>query len=357
MSCSNCFNGCADTISDQCVKYTGIAIPGLNINTGDPLLVVENNIISKILEIMNGEGIIPIIVPGDLCAIVSSYLPVSGPISLNDVISATFKSICNINGRLLTTEGKIAALNADYVIDCLVGVTPASDTHEVVQATINKVCLVEDDLASLEAELHANYVLISDIDSYIATYISSIPASTFYNGKMIPYVAVPFFGVISGNFDVTGAGIGPWEKVYLCNGQNFTPDLRGRTLLGATTMGNTAFDPAVDPGIAGNPTYALNTTSGANQGYLTNPTQLPPHNHAITVVVTDPGHFHNQTGQVVAGSNEGSNGNQDPQSGLFPTSPKTTGITVTATSAVVGASEGHNNIQPSIGVNYIIYIP
>ena len=37
MSCSNCFNGCTEIISDQCVRYTGFNIPALGISNGDTL--------------------------------------------------------------------------------------------------------------------------------------------------------------------------------------------------------------------------------------------------------------------------------------------------------------------------------
>jgi microcystin-dependent protein len=187
---------------------------------------------------------------------------------------------------------------------------------------------------------------------------------------MIPYVAVPFFGAITGNFDATGAGIGSWEKIYLCNGQNFTPDLRGRTLVGATTMGNTAFNPTVDPGIAGNPAYALNTLAGANQGFITSVGQIPSHTHAATVTINEIPHTHTYEGKVVnTRSQEGSNGHYAVDFGPFTTSPSSTGLkgngndpinpNVIVTIGETGGSSvaGHNNIQPSIGVNYIIYIP
>lgn len=361
MGCSNCFNGCADIVSDQCVKYTGIDIPGLGIVTGDPLLVIENQIINKILTLITGEGIIPVIDPFDLCPIVSNYLPISGDITLNDVIHALIKSICDLDGRVTLIEGDLAVLNSNYTISCLTGVFPNSGTHDIVQAVIDKLCDVDTALTLLSTNVTTNYVLIADIDSYIASYLASIPATTLYNSKMIPYVAVPYFGPVGGIFDITGAGIGDWIKIYLCNGQNLTPDLRGRVLVGATTMGNTAFNPAVDPGIVGNPAYSLNTITGANQAFLTNATQLPPHSHNTTVTIIDPGHVHPNTKQnPIDGSgstyNYDSVGDQQHY-GLMDSGSALTGITATATNASVGASEGHNNIQPVHATNYIIYIP
>lgn len=44
MSCTNCFDGCVEVISDKCIKYTGDNIPCLDINTGDSL----HDVIGKI---------------------------------------------------------------------------------------------------------------------------------------------------------------------------------------------------------------------------------------------------------------------------------------------------------------------
>lgn len=371
MACSNCFNGCAEIVSDQCVKYTGIPIPGLGIATGDPLLVVENQIINKILELITGEGIIPILEPLEICPLVSSFLPVSGDITLNQVISALIRSICALDGRITTVEGTLTTLNADYVIGCLTGVAPNSGTHDILQAAVTKLCSVSSDLATLTAELFANYVLINDINDYIAAYLAGGTTTTLYNTKMIPWVAVPYFGVTTGFFDITGAGIGDWEKIYLCNGQNLTPDLRGRGLVGNTTMGNTAFNPAVDPTIpnSGNPTYAQGDLKGANMAVLTSPSQLPLHDHPVTVTITETPHTHTYSGRVVnTKSQEGSNGNFGVEFGTYTSSANVTGLkgngngpnpNVTVVVGAVGGvpSAGHPNIQPVYSTNFIIYIP
>ncbi len=362
MACSNCFNGCADIISDQCVKYTGVDIPGLGITNGDPLLVVENQIISKILELITGEGIIPILDPLEICPFVAGYLPLAGDITLNHVISALFQSICNLEGRLTTAEGTLVVLDADYVIGCLSGVSPDSGTHAILQATIEKLCIVDSSLTALSAELHANYVLISDIDDYIGSYIAGSPVSTLYNRLMIPYTAIPYFGVLTGLFDITGAGIGDWINIYLCNGQNGTPDLRGRALVGATTMGSTNFDPAVDPANPANPTYAVGDPPiGANQAFITSINQMPSHTHSASVQVYDPGHAH--AFSIVGGGDDHSSGNhsnkRNDRTENYVTAPAVTGIGVSVTIGNTGGSsvEGHNNIQPVHAAYYIMYIP
>jgi microcystin-dependent protein len=375
MACSNCFNGCADTISDQCVKYTGVPIPGLGIATGDSLLVVENQIINKILTLMTGEGIIPIIDPADLCAIVSNYLPVSGDITINQIISALLQSICELETRVADTEGALNTLEADYVITCLSGVDPTSGTHAIVQAAITKLCEVDTALTLLVSNILANYVLISDIDDYIANYISGVPSSTIVNSKMIPFVAVPYFGPLS-VFDITGAGIGDWTKIYLCNGQNLTPDLRGRVLVGANTMGSNPYTDGTATNPAdGNPSYDGNspyTKTGANTAFLTSVGQIPLHNHTATLTITDPGHTHSVNvynyDQEVGSSGSDAYGIKNFTSAVVSTSSKTglkgngndpanPNVVINIGSTGGSSVEGHNNIQPVHSTNYIIYIP
>lgn len=367
MPCSNCFNGCADIVSDQCVKYTGIPIPGLGIATGDSLLVVENQIISKILTLITGEGIIPIIDPDDLCSIVSDFLPTDGEITLNHVISALFRTVCNLDTRLTIAEDKLVTLDADYVIECLSGVAVNSGTHAILQATISQLCAIEAEVALLTANLETNYVLVSDIDDFIASYIAGIPVSSLYNSRMIPYTAVPYFGSLTGNFDATGAGLGLWLNIYLCNGQNLTPDLRGRVLVGTTTMGPPPYSSsAVDPSIAGNPSYAQSDLVGANLAKLTSVDQLPPHSHTASVTINDPTHLHK--GHVIKATGTWSGGGSDSGDNATSitgnTNASLTGLkgtgagqNVFVTNSTEGLSAGHNNIQPVYASNFIIYIP
>ena len=56
-NCNNCFNGCTEIVSDRCVKYTGIAIPSLGIQTGDTLSFVEQALSTFLLSALNGTGI------------------------------------------------------------------------------------------------------------------------------------------------------------------------------------------------------------------------------------------------------------------------------------------------------------
>jgi microcystin-dependent protein len=373
MSCSNCFNGCTEIISDQCVRYTGYNIPALGISNGDTLAFVELQISTFIIDLSTGNGIIPVINPADLCALVSGFLPVSGEITLNDVISALIKSICALKTSVTAIESTLTTLNADYTIGCLTGVTASSDTHAILQAAINKLCSTAADLTALTLNVTTNYVELADLNALIQAYLNSIAPSNLYKNNMVPYIAYEYYGPIT-SFDISGVGTGLFEDVYLCNGNNGTPDKRGRVAVGVTTgMGGGTMNPAVNPGGA-NPNYTIGFTTGQN-AVLLSATEIPSHTHAATATSTADPHSHfiakNST------TNIGDLTNSSPLATEFvsgtdyayrlksaagshdrgPTNNATVNVTTSVTVSPTGGGVAHNNIQPTIGAYYIMYIP
>ena len=373
-TCSNCYNGCAETISDQCVKYTGIDVPALGISTGDNLLSVENAITNFLVPAINGTGIKPIIDPNIICDIVKSYLPPCTTcvgFTLNEVLTAIIEATCDVQTQVTGNTTTLNTLNANYIIGCLTGVTASSDTHDIVQAVINNLCSLNSAFSALIVSLPNTYVPINSspgnpgINDYIETYINTESTTLLAQGRMIPYTAVPYYGPLSGyptatdSLSLLGQGIGYWAKVYLCNGLNGTPDLRGRTLVGVTTgMGGGIFDPAVDPAVIGNPNYGIATIVGENTVTL-GVGQIPSHSHIIDTVVAfnDPGHSHTYEGANCCSGNNNSGRKSSPTTKT--TSTQQTGITVgvTATARDFGGGGSHNNVQPSRGCYYIMYIP
>ena len=380
MSCSNCFNGCTEIISDQCVRYTGFNIPALGISNGDTLASVELQISTFIIDLSTGNGVIPVINPADLCSLVSSFLPVSGDITLNDVISALIRSICALKTSVTAIESTLTTLNANYTIGCLTGVTASSDTHDILQAAINKLCSTATDLTVLAANVNTNYVKIADLNALIQAYLNSIAPSNLYKNKMVPYIAYEYYGSLTG-FDVTGAGSGLFANVYLCNGSNGTPDKRGRVAVGTTdgTMAGTiTMSSIVNPSTPGNPSYSINGLAGANNVTLTT-NQIPSHTHTATGTSTSTATPHSHFIAKASATNSGDLSNALPLLSEWdggtnfsyrlksvagtadegPTS-NTTVVVNTSTSVVVDAAGGglsHNNIQPTIGAYYIMYIP
>lgn len=367
MSCSNCFNGCTEIISDQCVKYTGPPSTALGINTGDTLATVEQALANYLQSVMVGTGIIIPLPTADLCTLISSYLSSTTSVNAVELFTALIEATCNLQGQVDTINSTLTALNSPYSASCLPSVDGSSNTHAVVQAAITQLCTTVSDLAALTNDVTSNYVRVADLNSLIQAYLDSTSSNNQQYLKMVPYTAVEYYGPLT-NFDGTGAGINSlgWDKVYLCNGNNGTPDKRGRVGVGAiVTPGvvGVPLSPAIDPAFAGNPNYAIGDTDGVNSVTLL-ASQMPSHTHSATAsaisIVSDPGHYHygGKTGDTGGGGTIGLSSNT-PQD--YATSVATTGIGVSTsvgvTNAPAGSNGAHNNIQPVLATYYIIYIP
>ena len=376
MSCQNCYNGCTDIISDKCTKYTGNNIPELGIENGDSLFSVQQSIFSFLLSVIDGTSIKPEINQDYICEKISQYLG-EQELTLPNIINAILQTACDLQTQVTNVKNSVDTTNAAYTLSCVSGVTDNTNTHEVLQAVITKLCSVNTALTALPLNVSTNYVKVSELNNLIAAYLSGGSTSIKLYNKMIPYTVVEFYGDITGKFDATGAGLGEWEKIYLCNGNNGTPDKRGRVSVGTTTgMGGGTLDAAVDPSNSGNPNYSLGTKYGSCMVSL-NITQIPSHSHTATNTVIDTGHFHylstvsGQTSKpalspstyLASVNNEGNDGNYVlggtlealPSVGKSATS--TTNISVQTSLSNIGGGLGHNNVQPSIGCYYIMYIP
>ena len=115
----------------------------------------------------------------------------------------------------------------------------------------------------------------------------------------------------------------------LCNGNNGTPDLRNRFIVGAGS------------------TYSVDATGGSADAIVVS------HTHTATSVVTDPGHAHQLQFQL---------GNVDSTpavgaligTGTSNTDSATTGITVATTNASAGTSGTNANLPPYYALCYIM---
>jgi hypothetical protein len=111
----------------------------------------------------------------------------------------------------------------------------------------------------------------------------------------------------------------------LCNGNNGTPDLRNRFIVGAGS------------------TYAVDATGGSADAIVVS--------HTHTATVTDPGHFHTLTGVSAANGTYAGSGGGNPGNSTINTDTKTTGISVTNASA--GTSGTNANLPPYYALCYI----
>jgi len=200
--------------------------------------------------------------------------------------------LCQIEETIGVIEEEVPT--DPYILGCLSvpGATDdptantSTDTQAVIQAVIDKVCEVQLNLNQFISYVNNTFVAISDINTYIENYINNNPTQTLINNRMVPFSATPYFGSL-GNFDGSGAGIGEWDRIFLCNGANGTPDLRGRVVVASTTgmPGGGGLDPAVIPILGQVPEWSLGTTSGAYRVTLES-SEIPPHTHVSTVTAS-----------------------------------------------------------------------
>jgi len=374
MACSNCFNRCTDIISDQCVKYTGIDIPLLGIENGDSLSYVEQSLIGFLSSTLDGTGIKPTIDPDIICTLVEGYLPTCADLTIVDIVTALIKAACDLQSQITAVADDIATLNADYDTNCLIGISDSADTHDVLQATLNKLCTLDNDLAIFMLEVANDYVKLVDLNDLIDAHLAA--TSTLISNKMVPYAVVPYFGPLT-NFDITGAGTGDWIDIYLCNGANGTPDMRGRIPVGTISgVGGGALDIEVDPMVSAfNPNYALLDTEGANYNLL-GISQIPAHTHANTASSTQVAHYHYEfnadqdIASLVSATNCAEQSYRDSTASYnytirgtstIPTYGKSSSATPVITTVITNASSGggqaHSNLQPVMALHYITYIP
>ena len=131
---------------------------------------------------------------------------------------------------------------------------------------------------------------------------------------------------------------------YGGTGTNFNvPDLRGRTVIG-TGQGDTW------TGAGGSTDWLLGVKFGAEK-HVMSIGEMPSHNHGVN----DPGHSHKATVSNFLGGAFYATNQSSQSANHFPsqapnTSHNTTGITIQNT----GGGQPHNNMQPSLVLNYII---
>lgn len=361
MACKDCLQNCDKIVSDKCVQYTGPEIPELGICPGDSLYEFEAAIVEELLSFRDGTGITLDDLVTNGCTFMSDQLGAL-PKTIQNVLQILWDTGCTLKGLIDDIDEQLDS-NPVFNTACLTGLPVNPTRDDILQAAITLLCQIKTTVDAIPS----TYVKLSDLTSLVTIVVNNIISPpgggvTQYNSRMIPYVAVPYFGSLS-NFDANGAGqtaLG-FQKIYLCNGSNGTPDIRGRIVVGAVrNVPGLSLDTAVDPINPGNPNWALNDKSGENTHLLTIP-EIPAHSHNIT----DPGHKHNINGITGGDNNDNSNTQRFAggdkgltENGFFFTNTQacqlaTTGITIDS----VGGSQPHNNIQPSIASYYIMYIP
>lgn len=340
-NCVDCFENCADKrTTDRCVVYTGPDIPALGICSGDPISVVEQAVLETVVTVTDGTGIDLSDLDLNCQAIIDAIG--TDDVNLVNILQVLIDQACSL--RELIEENTPGPMVFD--IACLVGLPENPCATDILQAAVNLLCELKEDVEAIEAD----YVKASELCAMVTECLSEV--STQEYTKMPKYVALPYMGPM-GVFDSTGAGLEAfgYDKVYICNGNNGTQDMRGRAAVGANTnVVGPVMDAAVDPAVLANAGYgiAVNTKKGAYTHTLAT-TEIPAHTHSVT----DPGHTHTYERLTSAAHPGGTSQTDQRNPSTANTGSATTGITIAST----GGGQPHNNTQPSIGVVWIMYIP
>lgn len=358
MSCIDCLKNCPQIISDKCIETTHAsdAYPLLGICEGDSLFTVEKIILDKLTELLTGEGIVLSEVDLTTCPELVSILAAKDP-TLSNIIQILWDNQCTLKEAITVLQGTPYAFN----VSCLTGLPVNPTKDDILQAALTQLCSIK----TLVDALPTTYVKISDLSNLVTQIINTNNAGVpKYKDRMVPYAVMAYTGPLS-NFDNTGKGLVAtgFDKIYLCNGLNGTPDMRGRVAVGAVAnVPGGALDSEVaqsNPNNIQNVNYQLNEKFGKNFHKLSTQ-ETPSHVHTIT----DPGHIHPagryHTRKINYGNENSTPVLQKNAGGQFDTVDVDMSITKAFTGISVnpaGNDQPHENRQPSIATYWIIYIP
>lgn len=339
MACKDCYTGCGQIYSDKCVKYTGPEIPLLGICTGDSLYAFEIEVVNILQTIVNGTGIDLSDLTLD-CAFVSTIQGTQEKNLLN-ILQTLVTAVCDLRELVKVIEDDIDT-TFTYDFKCVTVPTNPSQ-GDIIQGVIDKLCALNTTLTQIQNTYVTQAGLCTAVQSCITTTNST------FNFRMVPYSILAYYGPLS-NFDSSGKGLtaNGFDKIYLCNGNNGTPDLRGTTLIGATAgVPGAAYPDTTNPSLTG-----INPDKGALIGTTSETltvAQMPRHSHGII----DNGHTHKFPGQKYSPHPGGGSNLEYRDPADQETYNSKTGIALEST----GNSQPHNNIQPSKAVHFIIYLP
>lgn len=339
MACKDCYTGCGQIYSDKCIKYTGPEIPLLGICTGDSLSAFEASVVEKLESLVDGTGIDLSSVTLD-CAFISNILG-SQDKDLVNVLQTLISASCTLRELVQDIQDEI---NTTYSYDFkCVTVGGTQSTADIIQGIINKLCALNTSVTTIQSDFVTKAGLCTAVQACLTS------ATADFSSRMVPYSILPYYGSLT-NFDSSGKGLSAngFNKIYLCNGNNGTPDLRGATLIGATAgVPGAAYPQITDPTITG-----INPAKGELLGETKHTLiveEMPTHSHTVN----DPGHSHKFDGLKNAGHPGGSSQTNLRDYSLLDTQSSQTGISINST----GNSQPHNNIQPSKAVHFIIFLP
>src|SRR5271169_3669420 len=129
---SNCFINCDKVVSDQCVQYTGVGYSSLNICQGDQLSSVEQNILTNLVNALNGTSILPQGVTLANCSWLNAQFGVEIP-NVNNYLQLLINASCSLNASIVAINSQLAAQSMNFNTLCLQNVPANPSTNQVLQ--------------------------------------------------------------------------------------------------------------------------------------------------------------------------------------------------------------------------------
>ena len=254
------------------------------------------------------------------------------------------------DGTIATADIADSAITSAKIADgTIVAADIASDAitnAKMADDSVGAAELVDNSVGAAAINISGNgtsgQYVTSDGDG---SFSYTTPTAAFLSGMIMPYAGssapsgwLLLYGqaisrsTYSSLFSAIGTTYGSGDGSSTFN----VPDLRGRTIAGQDDMGGSSADRLTNQtgGVDGD---TLGGTGGSETHTLTE-AQLAAHTHGA--------------GSYVAQEQRGGSGSGSPNSTTGQQS--TTNLSVSGTSGSTGSGSAHNNVQPTLILNYII---
>lgn len=355
--------GCLTPTSSNCVSWQGDISTPLDVCVGDTITEVINSIITQLTSITDGTDVI--ITLENLCDAINTEL-VGKEKTLTNVLQALSDVLCSVVTDIETIQTELQP--ETYSVVCLTGGSSSLVSRQTaIQLLISNVCSLIEQVNTLN-----NTIIDSNITSTINTAVGNFIKNAItscgnngivksgagenvtiqFTGMVPPYCPIPYIGPL-GYFDNLGRGLEQYGMCgwYILNGMNGTPNWMGYTFAGATVIPGVTSSP-LDAAVDGTDYIANIGEKKGEVKHVLVTNELPSHSHPVT----DPGHSHQITGDVIQKpSGSGTfNVTVDNYTDVNP-APHTfiyddkvvkniTGITTNS----VGTNTAHENRQPTV---------
>jgi len=237
--CNHCKDNFIVKATSNEISWQGNPVTELDICVNDSLTYVENIVLSKIVDLLKGRGIILQDLTISDCEYLEDLLGVQEKNLLN-ILKIYKQAICQLKVATDTNAATIANFTtvANYTLGCITPTDPCGDPltfQSMIQAIITKLCALNTQFASIASTildaieegtgnmLIGGAVTTAGHNGYI-TSGTGATAKVIFEAVVPPNCPILYRGSTS-YFDVNGVGLPntPYQGWYICNGANGTP--------------------------------------------------------------------------------------------------------------------------------------